>query len=92
MAVPAIDRFDGSFEWLPLAAHLRYGAVPAYPTSQDFQRAACAVSVDLDTHAEAHWYLEAVRERRLHPGRTLNEAARDINGRVAARLYSRAMR
>lgn len=87
-----IDTFTGDFYLLPLAAHFRYGAVPTHPTSQDFQSAAVTVSGDLDVYAEAHWYIEAVRERRLNPGRKLDDASlREIAWRVAARLYNRAM-
>lgn len=86
-----IDRFDGDFDFLPTAAHLRYGAIPVVVTSSDFQSAAVRVSGDLDVHAEAHWYLEAIRERRLNPSRLLNDGMRDINARVARRLHGRAM-
>lgn len=86
-----IDRFDGDFDFLPFAAQLRYGEVPSHPSREDFQLAACVVSGDLDTYAEAHWHIEAVRERRLNPGRLLDEAKRDINNRVARRLFVRAM-
>jgi hypothetical protein len=87
-----IDRFSGDFEFLPVAAHLRYGAIPVIVTSSDFQLAAVRVSADLEVYAEAHWHLEAVRERRLNPSRSLNDAMRDINDRVARRLYERTVR
>lgn len=52
----------------------------------DFQSAAVRVAGEDD--AAAIFYLEAVRERRLHPGITLDdETIRIINRRVAARLY-----
>jgi hypothetical protein len=87
-----IDAFAGDFEFLPLAAQLRYGAVPTHPTSENFQCAAVTVADDLDCYAEAHWHIEAVRERRLNPGRALDDAAlREIGARVAKRLYARAM-
>ena len=88
-AINPIDRFAGDFEFLPLAAHIRYGAIPVIVTGNDFQSAAVRVSRDLDVYAEAHWYLEAIRERRLNPTRSLNEAMSDINARVARRLYER---
>lgn len=90
MNLAPIDRFDGEFTFLPFAAQLRYGAVPTHPSSNDFQSAACVVADDLDLYVEAHWHLEAVRERVLHPGRALDDAMRDINARVAKRLYDRS--
>jgi hypothetical protein len=89
-AIQPVDRFDGDFDVLPFAAHIRYGTIPHTVTSGDFQLAACVVSEDLDTYPEAHWYIEAMRERRINPGRALNEAKREINLRVAARLYARS--
>jgi hypothetical protein len=89
----SIHTFNGDFDFLSVAAHFRYGAVPAYPTSQDFQAAAVAVSSDLDTYVEAHWHLEAVRERRQRPGCALDDnTIRGINNRVANRLYEHAVR
>jgi hypothetical protein len=79
--------FDGDFDMLPIKAHFRYGVIPSHPTSNDFQLAACVVLDDLETYAEAHWYIEAIRERRMNPGRLLDDAKRDINARVADRLY-----
>lgn len=77
--------FLGDFDLLPLAAQLAHGPVPSHPTSDDFQLAAMQHG---DSHdAAALWHLEAVRERRLHPGRPLDEAKPDINARVARRLY-----
>lgn len=87
-----IDSFNGEFWTLPLSAHLRYGAVPVVVTASDFQSAAVRVSDDLGVYPEAHWYLEAIRERRLNPSRSLNEAMGDINARVAKRLYDHASR
>lgn len=91
MSIAPIDAFNGDFDSLSIAAQLRYGAIPAYPTSDDFQLAACLVADDLDIYAEAHWYIEAIRERRLNGGRLLEDAKRDINARVATRLYRRAV-
>lgn len=85
-----IDRFNGDFEFLPLAAQIRYGAIPAIVTGEWFQLAAVTVADDLNSYAEAHWYIEAIRERRINPARSLNEAMRDINARVARRLYERS--
>ena len=87
--VSPIDRFSGDFDVLPIMAHFRYGQVPVRPTSDDFQLTACLVESDLDVYAEAHWFLEAVRERRLHPARPLEDAKREIASRVARRLYDR---
>ncbi len=87
--VNPIDKFDGDFDMLPIAAHFRYGAIPVNVGSSDFQSAAVRISADMDTYAEAHWYLEAIRERRINPMRSLNDAMRDINARVARRLYKR---
>lgn len=76
--------FLGDFDLLPIAAHLAHGEVPLHPTSEDFQLAATRG----DSHDAADiWYLEAVRERRLHPGRALDDAKHDIGERVAARLH-----
>jgi hypothetical protein len=77
--------FLGDFDFLPLAAYVKHGDVPPYPTSDDFQLAAMALGRSLD--AADIWQLEAVRERRLHPGRLLEDAKADINKRVAKRLY-----
>jgi len=77
--------FLGDFDLLPLAAQISHGCVPTHPTSDDFQAIALRLG---DSHdAAALWHLEAVRERRLHPGRLLDEAKAEINGRVARRLY-----
>lgn len=81
-----IDRFDGDFDLLPIAAHLRYG-MPGH----DFQFAAVRVADDLDVYAEAHWYLEATRERALNPACVLNERLSAICARVARRLFDRAV-
>lgn len=86
-----IDLFDGDFDFLPLAAHLRYGAVPEYPTSVDFHNAVSLVADDTDRYVEAWWHVEAIRERILHPGRKLDDAKRDINNRVAKRLHQRRL-
>lgn len=89
--VQPIDAFNGDFDLLPIAAHFRYGAVPVNVGGNEFQSIAVHVSNDLDIYAEAHWHLEAVRERRLNPTRSLNDAMRDINARVARRLYERSV-
>lgn len=79
-----VDRFLGDFEFLPLAAHLRYGQV-----GSDFQLAAVTVADDLGVYAEAHWYLEATRERAQDPACKLDERLSAINARVAKRLFER---
>jgi hypothetical protein len=79
-----IDRFSGDFEFLPIAAHLRYGQV-----GNDFQHAAVMVADDLDVYAEAHWHLEATRERAVNPTCRLDERLGVINARVAKRLFER---
>jgi hypothetical protein len=83
-SINPIDRFEGDFEFLPIAAHLRYG-MPGH----DFQSAAVLVADDLDVYAEAHWYLEATRERVLNPACALDERMSAINTRVAKRLFER---
>lgn len=81
-----IDRFDGDFDFLPIAAHLRYG-MPGH----DFQLAAVMMADDLDVYAEAHWYLEAARELALNPACVLDDVRlRAINTRVAKRLFERS--
>ena len=84
--------FNGDFEVLPFAASVPYGAVPSHVTSNAFQSAAVALVDDLQSYPEAHWHLEATRERLLHPGRSLDEASGDINRRVAQRLHEIAVR
>ena len=71
-----VDRFDGDFDLLPFAAGVRYGAVPLYPTSGDFQDFA-GVKVH-EERAEACWHLEAIRWRMQHPGKPLNDGLKDI--------------
>lgn len=84
-----IQPFFGDFDLLPIGAHLRFGAVPRAPTSDDFQLAACLCSeLAEEGCAYAAWHIEAVRERRLNPGVALSgEVMHRINTRVAARLY-----
>jgi hypothetical protein len=83
-----ISKFDGDFDLLPIASDLRYRQVKLHPTADDFQLVSMEVSGDLDTHAEAHWYLEATRWRRGPGyGRPLQEGLREINSRVARRLF-----
>ena len=82
--------FEGNFALLGLASELRYGSLPGgpFPGGHAFQLAAVTVAHDLEEHVEAHWFLEAVRERILRPGRKLDSAAlHEINVRVAARIY-----
>lgn len=84
--------FDGDFSLLPLRASLDIGPVPQYPTSEDFQNAACRTAhADPFTWegAAVHWYLEAVRERRNHPAAPLSgEHLAAITKRTAERLYT----
>jgi hypothetical protein len=82
-----IDNFDGDFDMLPLRAHIEYGAVPEYPTEGDF---AMAVTMALGNAHDpaAQWRLEAIRERRLRPGVTLESAKAEINRRAAARMFA----
>lgn len=82
--------FDGDFDFLPLRAGLQYGAVPTYPTYEDFALAVTAVESDPDDPA-AHWHVEAIRARRLQPGIMLNDLLKQINTATAARLYKRAI-
>lgn len=89
LGLAPIDCFTGDFDLLPIAAHLRYGDVPAWASSEDFQNAAVRVSSDLDTYAEAHWHIEAVRWRRANGGRPLDEGLREIAQATARRLYER---
>ena len=78
--------FIGDFDLLPIAAQLAHGEVPTHPTGDDFQIAAMNLGDSRD--AADLWHLEAIRERRLHPGRLLQDARRDINARVASRLHA----
>lgn len=83
--------FDGEFSNLPIRAHLDIGPVPSRPTSDDFQDAAVRAGLaDPFTieGAAAHWYMEAVRERRLRPGAALDDTTlREIAKRVGERLH-----
>jgi hypothetical protein len=83
-----IDDFRGDFDLLPIASDLRYRPVPLYPSSDEFQLAATQVADDLETHCEAHWYIEAFRWRRTAGyGKPLNDGLKTIALAVAARLY-----
>jgi len=84
MALSAIDRFEGDFDLLPLAAHIRYGAVPAYPTSEDFQN--FAGTKEHEQRPEAHWHLEAIRWRRANLGSPLDAGLRAIAIATAAAI------
>lgn len=77
--------FLGDFDLLPISAHFAHGEVPTHPTSDDFQLAAMKMG---DSHdAVDLWYLEAIRQRVLHPGQLLEEGKKDINARLADRLF-----
>lgn len=83
-----IDQFDGDFDLLPIASDLRYRSIPLYPSADDFQLAAMEIAADLSLHAEAHWYVEAMRWRRAEGyGRPLQDGLKTINTAVAKRLY-----
>lgn len=84
MELSAIDRFDGEFDYLPFAAGIRYGAVPPYPTSEDFQNFAGVK--EHEQRPEAHWHLEAIRWRRANPGKPLNDGLKDIARATAAAI------
>lgn len=88
MSAYAIDNFQGQFEFLPLRAHIMFGAVPEYPSEGDFHLAAMAVHNEGTDDVAAHWRLEAVRYRRLNPGAPLNtQALKTIAEAVAARIF-----
>lgn len=66
----SLDTFAGDFDWLPLRAHILFGAVPERPIENDFHH---AVSVAFGANdAAAEWRVEAIRWRRRHPGRPLD--------------------
>lgn len=81
--------FDGNFSLLPITSEIRYGSIPQYPTASDFHMASTCLAVNENDPA-AHWRIEAIRERRMNPGRSLDEAMREINIRVASRLFDSA--
>jgi hypothetical protein len=81
------DWFDGDFDLLPFAAQLEYGAVPSFPTSTDFDMA--VTDWLSDRTAASAWQVEAIRERRLSPGKQID--AKAVSARVAARLYARSL-
>jgi hypothetical protein len=81
--------FDGDFDFVPFAAYLEFGMVPKFPLDTDVHAAVTQVQADPDK-VEAHWQLEAIRERRKRPGCKFDTATlKTINKRVAARLYER---
>jgi hypothetical protein len=72
----AIDRFEGDFDLLPFTAHVRYGAVPLYPTNEDFHN---FVSTKVhEERPEACWQLEAIRWRLHNPGKPLDGGLKAI--------------
>jgi len=86
--IAPVDRFDGDFDLLPFAAQIRYRQVDSCP---DFQSVAVEMSADLDVYPEAHWFLEASRERHLRPCCVFDDVTlKAIARRVAQRLYRRA--
>lgn len=81
--------FTGDFELLPIRSEIVFGTLPQFPTAADYHAAVSDLEHNQDDPA-AHWRVEAIRERRMRPGVTLDEATlREINRRVAARLYAR---
>lgn len=64
------DAFCGDFDTLPVRSHLLFGAVPLFPTSDDFQLAAMVASHANDAAAE--WRVEAIRWRRGNEGKPLD--------------------
>jgi hypothetical protein len=86
--ITANDRFNGDFDSLPLSAHIRFGAVPQFPTESDFH---LAVSDAITArHPAAEWRVEAIRFRRQNPGATLDAAKLKLIARATAqRLYDR---
>ena len=88
--------FDGDFELLPVASALRSGAVPEYPTSDDFQHAAMAAVREAPgswAEAASVWFREAVRQRRWQSAVTLDAPTlKLIAVRVADELFTRAKR
>lgn len=85
-----IDRFDGEFDFLPFAAHLEYGPVPEWPTSEDFHLAV-SVAFGADDPA-AEWRVAAIRYRIANGGKPLDDAAlREIARETAARIRRKQM-
>lgn len=82
-------QFDGDFDLLPLRAALLFRDVPTHPTYADFALAVTEVESNPDEPA-AHWYVEAIRARRLSPGTKLDDLRAQINKATAERLYKRA--
>lgn len=71
-------------EFLPFRAGVLFGPVSLYPTSEDFHNAATLYD---EAEPAAHWQIEAIRYRRLHPGAPLDEdALAVIAGHVEKRL------
>jgi hypothetical protein len=58
---------------LPHEAHLRYDAVPSFPTRSDFEHAEKLVRTE--THPAAIWHREAVRWRMSNEGKPLDMVA-----------------
>jgi hypothetical protein len=83
------DRFDGEFDFLPFAASIEFGAVPEFPTEDQFHIAAGRAN---DSPA-ARWFCEAVRYRRHHPGAKLDAVAlKAIALSTSQSLYRLSMR
>lgn len=85
-ALTANDRFDGEFDFLPFASHVRYGALPEWPIEAEFHN---AVSVAFhERHPAAVWRKEAVRWRLHNGGKPLDLKA--IARATATALYDLA--
>lgn len=79
------DGFAGDFDFLPVRAHILFGAVPAYPTDGDFHHAVSVAFGREDVAAD--WRVEAIRWRRGNPGAELDLPA--IARATAARLFGK---
>lgn len=69
-------------EFLPLRAHLDFGATPLFPTESNFHLAASDVA--RTGEPAARWRLEAIRERRQRPGAPLDGPTLQVIGERAA--------
>ena len=94
MSTESNQPFLGDFEMLPIRVSLTLSPVPAYPTDEEFQTAACATTrpeCGTMDHACARWRLEAIRERRLRPGAAFDaDTLNAIAQRVAKSLFTEA--
>ena len=79
------DTFDGDFDFVPVRAHVEFGAVPAFPTEADFHHAVSIAFGREDVAAD--WRVEASRWRRSNPGVELD--LRAVARATAKRLYTK---